>query len=35
MVPGVVAVDSAIGWALDDRDAKPAERDAVFPFGLR
>jgi CBS domain-containing protein len=35
MVPGIVTVDSEIGWTLDDRDIKPAERDAVFPFGLR
>lgn len=35
MVPGVVAVDADIRWATDDRDIRPAERDAVFPFGLR
>jgi CBS domain-containing protein len=35
MVPGIVAVDAQISWAIDDRDIKPAERDAVFPFGLR
>jgi CBS domain-containing protein len=35
MVPGVVTVDARISWALDDRDLKPAERDAAFPFGLR
>jgi hypothetical protein len=35
MVPGIVALNSEIGWSMDDRDIKPAERDAVFPFGLR
>ena len=35
MVPGIVAVDAQVSWVLDDRDLKPAERDAVFPFGLR
>lgn len=35
MVPGIVAVNAEIRWSLDDRDLKPAERDAVFPFGLR
>lgn len=35
MVPGIVAINASIGWSLDDRDLKPAERDAVFPFGLR
>lgn len=35
MVPGIVAVNAEIRWSLDDRDIKPAERDAVFPFGLR
>jgi CBS domain-containing protein len=35
MVPGVVAVHATISWSLDDRDLRPAERDAVFPFGIR
>lgn len=35
MVPGIVAVQAEVRWALDDRDIKPAEQDAVFPFGLR
>jgi CBS domain-containing protein len=35
MVPGIVAVNAEIQWSLDDRDIRPAERDAVFPFGLR
>lgn len=35
MVPGVVAVNASIGWSMDDRDLKPAESDAVFPFGIR
>jgi CBS domain-containing protein len=35
MVPGVVAVNAAVRWSMDDRDIKPAERDAVFPFGIR
>ena len=35
MVPGIVTVKADIRWSMDDRDLKPAERDAVFPFGLR
>jgi CBS domain-containing protein len=35
MVPGIVAVTADIRWSVDDRDVKPAEHDAVFPFGLR
>ena len=35
MVPGIVAVNAEIRWSIDDRDLKPAERDPVFPFGLR
>lgn len=35
MVPGIVAVHASIGWSMDDRDLKPAERDAVFPYGIR
>lgn len=35
MVPGIVAVHADLPWLLDDRDLKPAERDAVFPFGMR
>jgi CBS domain-containing protein len=35
MVPGVVAVDADLSWSTDDRDVRPAERDAEFPFGLR
>ena len=35
MVPGIVEVRAAIRWSIDDRDMRPAERDAVFPFGLK
>lgn len=35
MVPGIVTVNAHIRWSVDDRDLKPAEHDAVFPFGLR
>jgi CBS domain-containing protein len=35
MVPGIVAVHADLGWSTDDRDVRPAERDAVFPFGPR
>lgn len=35
MVPGIVSVRAEVRWSLDDRDLKPAERDPVFPFGLR
>jgi CBS domain-containing protein len=34
MVPGIVAVHASLPWSLDDRDVRPAERDAVFPFGI-
>jgi CBS domain-containing protein len=33
MVPGVVAVESDLPWALDDRDIEPVSFDPVFPFG--
>lgn len=32
MVPGLVSLHAQIGWTLDDRDVRPAVRDAVFPF---
>lgn len=35
MVPGIVALDVQIPWAIDDRDIRPAERAPVFPFGVR
>ena len=35
MVPGIVAVEANLTWSVDDRDVRPAERDAEFPFGLR
>jgi CBS domain-containing protein len=35
MVPGIVAVRAELPWSLDDRDLKPADRDPVFPFGIR
>lgn len=35
MVPGIVAVQADLGWAVDDREIRPVERDAVFPYGLR
>ena len=35
MVPGIVAVHVDLPWSMDDRDLRPAERDAVFPHGLR
>jgi len=35
MVPGIVAVHADLGWSIDDRDVRPAERDAVFPYGMR
>jgi CBS domain-containing protein len=35
MVPGIVEVHAEIRWSVDDRDLRPAERDAVFPFGLK
>ena len=35
LVPGIVAVHADIRWGLDDRDLRPAERDPVFPHGLR
>lgn len=35
MVPGIVALDVRIPWAIDDRDIRPAEREPIFPFGVR
>jgi CBS domain-containing protein len=35
MVPGIVAVDTEIGWSLDDRDVALAEGDLASPFGFR
>jgi CBS domain-containing protein len=35
MVPGIVAVHADLSWSLDDRDLKPADRDPVFPYGMR
>lgn len=35
MVPGIVAVHADLGWSTDDRDIRPVERDAVFPFAPR
>lgn len=35
MVPGIVAVHTDLGWSMDDRDVKPAERDVEFPFSVR
>jgi CBS domain-containing protein len=35
MVPGIVAVNADVRWSFDDSDLKPAQRDPVFPFGLR
>lgn len=35
MIPGIVALDVQVPWATDDRDIRPAERDPVFPFGVR
>ena len=35
MVPGIVAVHADLPWSMDDRDLRPAERDAVVPHGLR
>ena len=35
IVPGIVAVDSEVGWTLDDRDLAPAEGDVALPFGFR
>lgn len=35
IVPGIVAVHADLGWAMDDREVRPVERDAVFPYGLR
>jgi CBS domain-containing protein len=34
-VPGIVAVDAKIHWGTDDRDIQPAEKDPLFPHGLR
>ena len=35
MVPGIVAVHADLNWSMDDRELRPVERDAVFPYGLR
>lgn len=35
MIPGIVTVRATVRWSFDDRDLKPAERDAVFPFGIK
>jgi CBS domain-containing protein len=35
MVPGIVAVQAELGWSMDDREIRPVEREAVFPFGPR
>lgn len=35
LVPGIVALDVRIPWTIDDRDIRPAERDPIFPFGVR
>lgn len=35
MVPGIVTVNADVRWSMDDRDLKPSELDAVFPFGPR
>jgi CBS domain-containing protein len=35
MVPGIVACNAHVRWSLDDRDVKPAEREPIFPFGVR
>jgi CBS domain-containing protein len=35
LVPGVVSVDARIRWGIDDRDLKPAQRDPLFPHGIR
>jgi CBS domain-containing protein len=35
MVPGILRVDAAITWDLDDHRIRPAEPDPVFPFGAR
>jgi CBS domain-containing protein len=35
MVPGIVAVHADLPWSMDDRNIRPAERDAVFPYGVR
>lgn len=33
MVPGVIAVDPALAWSLDDRDIKAPQPDYISPFG--
>jgi len=35
MIPGIVAVQTDIRWAVDDRELQPASVDAVFPHGIR
>ncbi|HET9457626.1 MAG TPA: CBS domain-containing protein [Candidatus Limnocylindrales bacterium] len=32
LVPGIVDVNAAIEWSLDDRQLEPVSLDAVFPF---
>jgi CBS domain-containing protein len=32
MVPGVVTVQAAIAWKLEDRDIRPVQRDPAFPY---
>jgi CBS domain-containing protein len=32
LVPGIVDVNAAIEWSLDDRQLEPVSIDAVFPF---
>jgi CBS domain-containing protein len=34
-VPGIVDVETAIAWSLDDRKIGPATTDAAIPFGPR
>jgi len=34
LVPGLVHAHVDVRWSLDDRDVKPAIRDAEFPFGF-
>jgi hypothetical protein len=32
MVPGIVGVESAVTWSMDDERIAPATVDPVFPF---
>jgi CBS domain-containing protein len=34
-VPGVIDVQAAIEWSMDDAEVEPVTTDPVFPFGLR